>query len=145
MGSSIVRVGDVGSGNVAKLANQVVVAANIAAVAEALTLAAKAGADPALVFSAIRGGLAGSAVLEAKAPMMLRGDRRPGFRIELHQKDLSNVLSAARSLKAPTPLAELVAAMLSELVDEGLGACDHGALVRWFERRADVFVAKAGP
>jgi 2-hydroxy-3-oxopropionate reductase len=141
MGSSIVRIGGLGSGNVAKLANQIVVAANIAAVGEALALAAKAGADPGLVFEAVRGGLAGSAVMEAKAPMMLKGDRKPGFRIELHLKDIGNVLSAGRALSAPLPLSELARAILSELAAEGFGASDHSAMVRYFEKRAGVSVS----
>jgi len=93
MGASVVHVGDIGAGNVAKLANQVVVALNIAAVSEALVLAEKAGVSPGTVFEAIRGGLAGSAVLEAKVPMMLDRNFRPGFRISLHIKDLVNAFA----------------------------------------------------
>lgn len=84
MAGSVVYVGELGSGNVAKLANQIVVAVNIAAVSEALTFAKKAGTDPELVYQAIRGGLAGSTVMDAKAPMMLSRNFKPGFRIELH-------------------------------------------------------------
>ena len=141
MGASIVRVGGPGAGNAAKLANQIVVAANIAAVGEALTLAKKAGFDPALVVEAIRGGLAGSAVLEAKGPMMLRGDARPGFRIDLHVKDLANALATGLEVDSPLPLAELADGLLRSLSAEGLGQADHGALVRWFEKRAGVSVA----
>ncbi len=93
MAGSVVYVGELGSGNVAKLANQVIVALNIAAVSEALTLAKKAGTDPELVYQAIRGGLAGSTVLDAKAPMMMDHNFKPGFRIELHIKDLNNALN----------------------------------------------------
>ena len=87
MGSSVVRCGDVGAGNTTKLANQIIVACNIQALAEALTLAQKAGVDPNLVFDAIRGGLAGSTVMNAKAPMMIAGNDKPGFKIDLHIKD----------------------------------------------------------
>ena len=104
MAGSVVYVGELGSGNVAKLANQIVVAVNIAAVAEALTFAKKAGTDPQLVYEAIRGGLAGSTVMDAKAPMMLAGNYKPGFRIELHIKDLTNALNAAHAISSPVPL-----------------------------------------
>jgi len=92
MGSSAVLTGAIGAGNVTKLANQIIVAVNIAAVSEALVMATKAGVDPELVFKAIRGGLAGSTVLDAKAPLMLDRKFNPGFRINLHIKDLANVL-----------------------------------------------------
>ena len=104
MAGSVVYVGDLGSGNVAKLANQVIVAINIAAVSEALTLAKKAGTDPELVYQAIRGGLAGSTVLDAKAPMMMEHNFKPGFRIELHIKDLNNALNASHAVNASLPL-----------------------------------------
>lgn len=90
MGSSAVRCGGIGAGNTTKLANQIIVAANIQAVAEALTLAQKAGVDPDLVFQAIKGGLAGSTVMNAKAPMMIEGNDKPGFKVDLHIKDLNN-------------------------------------------------------
>lgn len=101
MAGSVVYVGKLGAGNVAKLANQIIVAVNIAAVSEALTFAKKAGTDPELVYQAIRGGLAGSTVLDAKAPMMFRGDFKPGFRIELHIKDLGNAINAAHAVSSP--------------------------------------------
>ena len=94
---SAVYVGPLGSGNITKLANQIIVACNIAAVGEALTFATKSGADPELVYKAIRGGLAGSTVLDAKAPMMLDRNFKPGFRIELHIKDLNNALNASNT------------------------------------------------
>ena len=100
MAGSVVYVGELGAGNVAKLANQIVVAVNIAAVSEALTFAKKAGADPELVYQAIRGGLAGSTVMDAKAPMMLERNFKPGFRIELHIKDLNNALNAAHAISS---------------------------------------------
>ncbi len=95
MGSSAVRCGDIGAGNTTKLANQIIVACNIQALAEALTLAQKAGVDPQLVFEAIKGGLAGSTVMNAKAPMMIEGNDKPGFKIDLHIKDLNNALDCA--------------------------------------------------
>ena len=95
MGASTVRCGEVGAGNTTKLANQIIVACNIQALAEALTLAQKAGVDPELVFQAIKGGLAGSTVMNAKAPMMIAGNDKPGFKIDLHIKDLNNVLDCA--------------------------------------------------
>ena len=95
MGASAVLCGDIGAGNVTKLANQIIVALNIAAMSEAFVLATKAGVDPERVFNAIKGGLAGSTVLNAKAPMVLEGNYKPGFRIELHIKDLQNALDTA--------------------------------------------------
>ena len=90
--ASVVLTGDIGAGNVTKLANQIIVAINIAAVSEALVLATKAGVDPKLVYQAIEGGLAGSTVLNAKAPLMMDRKFNPGFRINLHIKDLGNAL-----------------------------------------------------
>lgn len=133
MASSVVYVGNLGSGNVAKLANQVIVATNIAAVAEALSLAKKNGADPELVYQAIRGGLAGSTVLDAKAPMMLEHSFKPGFRIELHIKDLNNVLSAAKATGADVPLSSKVLDMMKTLETDGFGKEDHSALFRFYE------------
>jgi 2-hydroxy-3-oxopropionate reductase len=138
MATSVVLVGDIGAGNVAKLANQVVVALNIAAVSEALVLAAKAGVEPELVFKAIRGGLAGSTVMEAKSPLMLDRKFNPGFRINLHIKDLANALDTAHEVGAPLPLTASVMEILQALKVDGLGDCDHGALVRYFEKQARI-------
>ena len=108
MGASVVRCGDVGAGNTTKLANQIIVACNIQALSEALTLAKMAGVEPQLVFEAIRGGLAGSTVMNAKAPMMIEGNDKPGFKIDLHIKDLNRSSSgctttaAARTTTAPS-------------------------------------------
>ena len=104
MGASVVLVGDIGAGNVTKLANQIVVALNIAAVSEAFVLATKAGVDPELVFNAIRGGLAGSTVMEAKAPMIMAGNFKPGFKIDLHIKDLANAIETGHDVGVPLPL-----------------------------------------
>jgi len=138
MAASVVRVGDIGAGNIAKLANQVVVALNIAAVSEALVLAAKAGADPDLVFKAIRGGLAGSTVMEAKAPLMMDRKFNPGFRINLHIKDLTNALDTAHQVGAPLPLTAAMLEIMQALKVDGLGDSDHGAVVRHFEKLAGI-------
>lgn len=132
MGNSVVRCGEVGAGNTAKLANQIVVASNIWAVAEALTLAQKADVDPNLVFQAIRGGLAGSAVLEAKAPMMLTGNDKPGFRVDLHIKDLNNVLECAHNVGASVPVTAAVQEILQWLHSHGYGNCDHSAMIKYY-------------
>lgn len=136
MGSTVTRVGGAGAGNVAKLCNQVIVAVNIAAVSEALMLGQRCGVNPAEVFEAIRGGLAGSTVMDAKAPMMLAGNFKPGFKLDLHIKDLNNVLDAARSVDAPTPLTSQVMEMMKMLHRMGEGASDHSALVKYYEHMA---------
>lgn len=134
MAEVVTYVGPIGAGNIAKLANQVVVGVNIAAVAEALTLAQRAGADPAMVVEAIAGGLAGSAVLDAKAPMMLAGHDAPGFRVALHAKDLDNALAAAHGCATPLPLAATVREMLTGLAAAGKADADHSALAQHYER-----------
>ena len=140
MGTSVMRMGDIDAGNVTKLANNIRVALHIAAMAEALTLAAKAGVAPSLVFQAVRGGLAGSTVLEAKAPMVLERNFTPGFRIDLHAKDLRNALSLAHGVDAPLPLAALVMESMQSIKAQGKGALDHGALVQFYEKLANVTV-----
>lgn len=136
MGSSVTLVGDIGAGNVAKLCNQVVVAVNIAAVSEALMLGQRCGVKPEAVFEAIKGGLAGSTVMNAKAPMMLNGNFRPGFRIDLHIKDLNNVMDAAKTVDAPIPLTSQIMEMMKLLHHEGEGSSDHSALVKYYEKLA---------
>ena len=142
MGASVVLCGEIGAGTVTNLANQIVVAANIAAVSEALVLATKAGVNPELVFQAIRGGLAGSTVMDAKAPMMLNRNFKPGFRINLHIKDLNNVLDTAKGISAPTPLTEEAMKMMLSLRDDGMGDNDHSALVRYYEKIAGIEVRR---
>jgi 2-hydroxy-3-oxopropionate reductase len=132
MGTAI-YVGETGAGSTAKLVNQVIVAINIAAVSEGLMLARKAGASPASVLPALRGGLAGSAVMEAKAPMMLEHNFRPGFRIGLHIKDLLNALETSHEVCAPLPLSTAVLEMFKMLKNDGHEADDHGGLVRYYE------------
>ena len=136
MGRSVVRVGEVGAGNVVKLANQMIVAANIEIIGEALVLAQKAGIDPQVVFQAIRGGLAGSNALEAKAPMMMERNFRPGFRIRLHLKDLNNAMAAAKDLGAPAPVTALAQQMLVALVNDDKGDLDHSAILHFIEAMA---------
>ncbi len=142
MGSYVTLTGPVGAGNVTKLANQIMVASNIAAMGEALVLATKAGLDPEVVFEAVKGGLAGSAVLNFKAPMVVSRNFKPGFRIRLHQKDLRNALLAAESLKVPLPITTLVQQMLVALMNDGKGDLDHSAIVQYLEQIAQVEVKK---
>lgn len=136
MAGSVVYVGDLGAGNVAKLANQIVVAVNIAAVSEALTFAKKAGTDPELVYQAIRGGLAGSTVMDAKAPMMLERNFKPGFRIELHIKDLNNALNAAHAVSSPVPLTGQLMEIMQGLKADGCEKEDHSGIVKYYEKIA---------
>lgn len=140
MAGSVVYVGELGSGNVAKLANQIIVAVNIAAVGEALSFAKKAGTNPELVYQAIRGGLAGSTVLDAKAPMMLSRNFKPGFRIELHIKDLNNALNAAHAISAPVPLTGQLMEMMQALKADGYEKEDHSSLVKFYEKIGNVTV-----
>ena len=144
MGANVVLTGDIGAGGVTKLANQIIVAANIEALSEAMVLAQKAGVDPERVFEAIRGGLAGSAVMEAKAPMMLDRNFRPGFRIRLHQKDLRNVLQTAQELNVPLPVTAQVQQILGSLVNHGDGDSDHSAILHFIEQMAEVEVKRGG-
>lgn len=133
MGTSVVRCGDVGAGNTTKLANQIIVACNIQALSEALTLAKMAGVDPELVFQAIRGGLAGSTVMNAKAPMMIEGNDKPGFKIDLHIKDLNNVLDCAHAVGAPVPMTAEVQEILQWLHNHEGGQKDHSAIAQYYE------------
>ena len=138
LGSSVVLCGNYGAGNTTKLANQIIVAANIEAVSEALVLAKKAGLDPNTVFNAIKGGLAGSTVLNAKAPMMITGDFNPGFRIKLHQKDLHNALLTGKELGVPLPVTSLIQQMIGSLMNKGKGDLDHSAIANFLEDLAQI-------
>lgn len=142
MGGDVTLVGPIGSGNMTKLANQIIVAVNIAALSEALVLAAKSGVNPENVCKAIRGGLAGSTVMDAKAPMMLDRNAKPGFRVELHIKDLTNAMNAARAVDMELPMAEKVLEMMEHLQTEGMGKCDHSAVVRYYEEQEGVEVKR---
>ncbi len=142
MAGSVVYVGELGSGNVAKLANQMIVANNIAAVAEALTFAKKAGTDPELVYQAIRGGLAGSTVMDAKAPMMLAGNYKPGFRIDLHIKDLTNALNAAHAVNSPVPYTAQSMEIMQFLKTIDCGSDDHDAMVKYYQAISGTSIVK---
>jgi 2-hydroxy-3-oxopropionate reductase len=142
MGSSATLTGPVGAGNVTKLANQIMVAVNIAGVSEALALATKAGLDPEVVFNAVKGGLAGSTVLNAKAPMMIGRNFKPGFRIRLHQKDLRNALLAAESMKLSLPFTSLVQQVLMALMNNGRGDLDHSAIATFIEDMGKVEIKR---
>ncbi|MDR2348571.1 MAG: 2-hydroxy-3-oxopropionate reductase [Bifidobacteriaceae bacterium] len=141
MGRSVTRVGEIGAGNIAKLANQAIVAVNIAVLAEALVLAEKAGVAPAAVVEAVQGGLAGSNVMAAKAPMILAHDFAPGFRVDLHHKDLANALATAHAVASPMPLTAAVFEQLSQLRALGWGGEDHSALARVREAAAGASLA----
>lgn len=142
MGKSVTRVGGAGAGQVAKLANQIVVAINIEALSEALVFAAKSGVDPEVLVQAIRGGLAGSAVMEAKAPMIMDRNFKPGFKVRLHQKDLRNALSAAEKYNVPLPLTSLVQQIINSLVNDGKGEFDHSSIALFVENMAKAEVSR---
>ena len=134
MGSSVVLCGGIGAGNVTKLCNQTIVAVNIAALAEALQMGQMCGVEPEKIFNAIKGGLAGSTVMNAKAPMMMDQNFKPGFRIDLHIKDLNNVVDAAKTVDAPIPLTQAVLEMMKILHHDSDGSCDHSALLKYYQK-----------
>jgi len=140
MGTSVTRTGPVGAGNTTKLANQIMVACNIAAMGEALTLAARCGLNPEVVLNAVKGGLAGSAVLNAKGPMFIARNFNPGFKISLHQKDLRNALNTAETNHVCLPLTAQVQQMLSSLIANGKGELDHSAIATFVESASHVEV-----
>ena len=137
MGSSVTRCGELGAGNTTKLANQIIVACNIQAVSEAFMLARKAGVDPECVFEAIKGGLAGSTVMNAKVPMMIEDDVKPGFRIDLHIKDLNNALECAHSVGAYVPMTAQIQEIMQYLHNNGDGSSDHSAVIHYYEKLSD--------
>jgi 2-hydroxy-3-oxopropionate reductase len=136
MGASVVLCGSIGAGNTTKLANQIIVALNIAAMSEALVLGAKAGVNPETIYQAIRGGLAGSTVLDAKGPMVLNGNFKPGFRIELHIKDLANALETGHEVGVPLPLTSQVMEIMQALKVDGKAGNDHGGIIQFYEKLA---------
>ena len=140
MGSSAVLVGSSGSGSIAKLVNQVIVNLNIAAVSEAFVLCEKAGADPRKVYEAIRGGLAGSTVLDAKIPKILAGDFAPGGTIKVNRKDINNVLSTAHACECPMPFSAQLFEIMQYLASHGHLMDDHAGYVQYFEELAGVQV-----
>jgi len=135
LGKSAVLVGEAGAGQTTKLMNQILVAIHIQAMGEAFLLVTKAGVDPMKVFEAIKGGLAGSNVLNAKVPLMLKRDFKPGFKIRLQQKDIKNALEAAASMGLTLPLTEAVQEMIGSLVARGKGDDDHGGIIQELEYR----------
>lgn len=140
LGSNAVLIGGSGSGSLAKLANQVIVNLGIAAVSEALVLATKGGADPMRVYQAIRGGLAGSHVLDAKAPMMCARDFTPGGKISINRKDIANVMATAHELDVPMPMTAMLMEIMQALKVSGHMDEDHAAIVTYFEQLAQTEV-----
>jgi len=134
MGGSVTLVGDIGAGETTKLVNQVIVAINIAAVAEGLVLGKRAGVDPEKIFNAIKGGLAGSQCLIDKAPRMLKGNYEPGFKMKLHVKDLNNVFETSKELHIAMPLTAQVMEMMQVLLSEDYMELDHGGLALFYEK-----------
>ena len=140
--STVVHCGDLGAGNTTKLANQIIVAGNIAVLAEALTMVKKAGVDPQVVFEAIKGGLAGSTVMNAKAPMMIEGNFKPGFRVDLHIKDLGNALDTAHKVGSPVPITAMVQEMFETLHADGRGSDDHSSLANFYAKVSGTKIGK---
>ncbi|MDN7245464.1 2-hydroxy-3-oxopropionate reductase [Planococcus shenhongbingii] len=142
MGSEVTLVGGNGSGTTAKLANQVIVNLNIAAMSEALVLASKAGIDVEKMYKAIRGGLAGSAVLDAKVPLILDRNFVAGGRIDINMKDITNVIDTAHEIGVPMPLSSQLLEIFHALKVDRKSADDHGGIVQYFEKLANVEVRR---
>jgi 2-hydroxy-3-oxopropionate reductase len=142
MGSSAVLTGSNGAGSVTKLANQIIVQLNIAAVSEALVLATGAGVDPELVYKAIRGGLAGSTVMDAKVPMILDRNFQPGGTLRINIKDIGNVLETSHELGVPLPLTATIMEILQSLKADGMIDLDHSSIVRYYEKLAHAEVRR---
>ena len=142
MGKNITLVGDNGAGQVTKVANQIIVALNIEAVAEALLFASKAGADPARVREALMGGFASSKILEVHAERMIKRTFDPGFRIELHQKDLNLALNSARALGVSLPNTANAQELFNSCLAYGGKAWDHSAMVKALEKLANFEVGQ---
>jgi 2-hydroxy-3-oxopropionate reductase len=142
MGKNITHVGGVGAGQTTKVANQIIVALNIAAVSEALVFASKAGADPAKVRQALMGGFASSRILEVHGERMIKRTFNPGFRIKLHQKDLNLALQGARAMGVALPQTASAAQLMQACAAHGLADMDHSALVRALELMAGHEVAQ---
>jgi 2-hydroxy-3-oxopropionate reductase len=142
MGKDIILVGGNGCGVTAKLANQVIVNLNIAAMSEALVLAAKAGINVEKMYQAIRGGLAGSTVLDAKVPLILDRNFKPGGRIDINLKDITNVMETAHGIGVPLPLSSQLLEIMHALKVDGKAGDDHGGIVQYYEKLAQVEVRK---
>jgi 2-hydroxy-3-oxopropionate reductase len=142
MGASAILIGEIGSGNICKLANQIMVALHLASVGEAMVFAEKAGVDTEKVYQAIRGGLAGSTVLDAKMPLILDRNFKPGGPIRMHTKDLLNVRDTALEIDAPIPLTTQVMEFMKALKADGKQEHDHGGLIQYWEKLANVEVKR---
>jgi 2-hydroxy-3-oxopropionate reductase len=138
MGKTITRLGPLGFGGFTKLANQIIVAVNLTALGEALTLAKKAGLDRELTLKALAGGLAGSKCLEQKTPNYVAGSYKPGFKIDLHFKDLGLIMESARALGVPLPATAVVQELFSALRVKGRGELDHSAVITLLEDLAGI-------
>ena len=134
MGKTIVHIGGPGAGQIAKACNQVMVAVNYAAVSEALVLAERSGVDPEKVAQVLGGGLANSRVLEMRGATMIKGDYQPGFRVDLHRKDLAIALATGRERQSALPITALVSQLYDALSATGGGQLDHSALITVIER-----------
>jgi len=142
LGASVLLMGEIGSGNICKLANQIMVALHLASMSEAMVFAEKAGVDPEKVYQAIRGGLAGSTVLDAKMPLVLDRNFKPGGPIRMHTKDLVNVRDTALEIDAPIPLTVQVMEFMKALKADGKAEDDHGGLIQYHEKLAGVQVKR---
>jgi 2-hydroxy-3-oxopropionate reductase len=138
MGKSVVRVGAVGAGGFTKLSNQIIVAAALQAISEALVLAQKAGVDLLLVYEAIKGGMAGGRTLDMKAPKIAKRDFEPGFKMDLHIKDLKNALQAGKALGVPLPSTGLIHELFSACSAQGKGQKDHSIIFTLIEQMAGI-------
>lgn len=142
LGKTITHMGALGTGGFTKLANQIIVAINLTAIGEALVFGTKAGVDPEKMIRALSGGLAGSKCLEMKTDKILSGDFAPGFKIDLHFKDLNLIHDAAKTVGAPVPTAALVEQLFAALRARGCGGLDHSGVITLFEDLAGVQVRK---
>lgn len=142
VGASATLTGDVGSGSVTKLVNQIIVNLNIAVLSEGLVFAEKAGVNPSLVYEAIKNGLAGSTVMDAKTPLITNRQFEPGGKISINHKDITNVLASAREMDIPVPFTSQLFEIMQSLKIMGCFDDDHGAIVKYFERLAGVEVGK---
>ncbi len=142
MGKTITHIGPIGAGGFVKLANQIIVAINLTAIAEALTLGTRAGIDLELMITALAGGLAGSRCLDQKKPNYLAHAYNPGFKIDLHYKDLGLIMEAGRALNVPLPTTAVVQELFTALRVKGRGGLDHSAVITLFEDLAGVKVGK---
>ena len=136
MGGKITRIGDLGSGNTCKLCNNIIIAAELAAVSESMMLAKKCGCDLNNIYEAINTGFAGSAVLNSQVPKILEHEFKAGFRIALHLKDLRNAAAAAKEVDAPIPVTEFAIKLMEELTTDGYDGLDNSGVAKYYEKLA---------